>query len=144
MHITIDQQVVNPNIVTYNDGLNYGRFDSDNIEIHSYRFFVERDDLVEKFSAIYWDCSEQIRQDDEKYQESSSFQALRYVSLYDAFAHPEHLGSAIETFLDKGIFQLYIPSQSDFVHVINSTDKVVVTALGVTIEGRCFNHKSRR
>ncbi len=141
MKITVDQQVVPAELVTYNDGLGYGRFDKGDIEVHSYSLYVDRESLIEKLHETYQVCCEEIKRDDAICGEPSSFQVMGYSSLREAFDHPEQLAEVITTYFQQDIFQSYLPGGEDATFVINSTDKVLATNDGVLIEGRCFKHR---
>jgi len=138
MRISINQESAGDRLVVVNDGLNYGRFDGGDIETHKYAFFVERSELVERFSEQYAEVCAEIKADDEQCGESSPFAKMDYCSLDDAFEHPAALAEAIETYFAREIMSTYLPGPDDADYVINSTDAVKVSAEGLTIEGRCF------
>lgn len=138
MKLTVDGEPVASGTLTYNSGMNYGQFHHGNLEIHTYSFFVARKDLVERFQTQYWECSEEIRRDDEQQSDTSPFKEMGYVRLSEAFGYPEQLADAIDTYFDRDIFGVFLGDDQDAAFVINSTDKISVTEDGVTLEGRCL------
>jgi hypothetical protein len=137
MSLTLDGEPVSPDTASYNAGMNYGQIHDAGLEIHVYSFFIARKDLVERFQERYWECSEEIRRDDEEQTDTSPFKEMNYVRLSEAFGHPEQLAKAIRIFFDRDIFEVFLGHNPGAAFVINSTDKISVTENGVTIEGRC-------
>jgi len=60
----LDEVVTNTNLITYNDGLNYGRFDAPDLKIHEYRIEISREDFIREIQAKFWDCLCEMRKDD--------------------------------------------------------------------------------
>ena len=141
MRLRVDNRPITPTEITYNDGLGYGRFDGVS-QVHTYSLFVPKDDLIHKLGNIYREAVEEIGRDDELVNGSSSFKKMGYVGLSEAFAHPALLAEAIETYFDRDIFNIYLPESESFLYVINSTERVTVSADGVLLEGRCFGRRA--
>lgn len=143
MKISVDQRPLPPGAVTYNSGLGYGRLDRGNIEVHSYSFFAPRADLIDRFGAAYAAQCEDFRKDDELCGDPSLYAALGYGSLAEAFERPAELAAVVKGYLDRDIFEVYLPMTDAFEYVINSTDRVLVSSEGLLIEGRCFSYRDR-
>jgi hypothetical protein len=139
MKLCIDGKPIAPKLVTYNSGLNYGRFDrGEGLEVHAYELTLEKSELVESFAAQYAAVSEEIRRDDELVSDWSQFKGMGYVSLAEAFAFPELLAKAITVYFDRDILETCLPRPNDPQYVINSTDRVSVLPARIILEGRCF------
>lgn len=127
--------------VTYNDGLNYGRFDSGNIDIFSYEFTLTKSEFISLMSVSYQQCMTEIKADDETFNDSSPFKEMGYVAIEEAFHYPEHLGEAVSTFFDRELYGKVL-GKSEFVSfVINSTEKIEINNERISIVGRCFRHR---
>lgn len=140
MRLTIDHRHVDPEHVTYNDGMGFGRFDSDTIEVHPYELFIDRADLVRRLSDRYRSVCREMKDDDEKFGDDSDFKALGYADLDEAFDFPEALAEALDTYFGREILDVYVTSRERFVYVINSIDRITVSPDGLLLEGRCFRH----
>jgi len=141
LRLWVDDQPISPQLVTFNDGLNYGRFYGVDAGLSSVRLFVERADLVRRFSKTFNAVSEELRIDDETYGDDSPFTGLRYAPLAAAFEQPEKLAEALR-FLDRDIFAIYIGHFDDCRFVLNSTDTINVSPQGVSFEGKALVMKS--
>jgi len=140
MELKINGNVIDPACVTCNDGLGYGRFDSTNIRIHAYSMSLPRAEIVAAFSARYQGTCDEIRCDDAKSGDDSPFKQMNYAPLSEAFEFPNALAHAIRIWFDRDIMLSFLPRTADFQYVINSTEKILVTSDGVTLEGRCFEY----
>ena len=65
MRLTVDNTDVDLSLVTYNDGLNYGRFDAPELAIHDYAAFFPRADFIRLLSASYAKCMTELKHDDD-------------------------------------------------------------------------------
>lgn len=137
MRLWLDGKEVSPAFVTFNSGLNYGQHLSSEPELHEVRFWIDRAELVHRFSEAYAAVSEELRIDDEACQDDSPFKALGYVSLATAFDFPEKLEDALEYF-DRDIFAIYIGHLDSAAYWLNSTDRIEVSPEGVSFVGRAL------
>lgn len=142
MNLSIDGDIIDSKIVTYNSGLGYGNFHKGkaNIELHNYILVIGRNEITDSLSGIYDEALNDIRRDDEFTGDVSEFKEMGYCSLSDAFSYPGLLEVVISTYFDRDIFEVFVPKKEIFIYVINSTDRVSVTQDGITIEGRCFKY----
>jgi hypothetical protein len=143
MKISISEKDKSFDEITFNDGLNYGRFDSDEIEVFPYEFCIAREEFISLMSGSYKNCLEEIKADDLLCNETSAFSQMDYVGINQAFDHPEAFSEAIETYFDRELFGKAIGHSENREFVINSTERVEVECDKVTISGRCFRRQQR-
>ncbi|PML75731.1 hypothetical protein [Enterovibrio norvegicus] len=141
MNISICNEEVSIDNITYNDGLNYGRFDSSEIEVFPYEYSISKEEFVSLMSRSYEEGLEEIRKDDINCNEVSAFSQMNYADINSAFGHPEAFGEAVETFFDRELFGKTLANSEARNYIINSTEKVEVSNEKITIIGRCFRRK---
>jgi len=134
----MDEVVTNTNLVTYNDGLNYGRFDSPDLKIHEYKIEIDREEFIRKIQDEFWDCLCEIREDDKVTGDSSPFKRSGYKPLSQMFEHPHELAECIAIWFDRYILDKFIGLKDTFDYVINSTDEIKVADTKVLLSGKCF------
>ncbi len=127
--------------VTYNDGLNYGRFDAGNIDIFSYEFVLTKSEFISLMSVSYQQCMVEIKADDEACNDSSPFKEMGYVAVDEAFHYPEHLAEAVSTFFDRELYSKVLGGAESAKFIINSTEKIEINNDRINIFGRCFRYK---
>ena len=141
VRVLIEGVEVEMESVTFNDGLNYGRFDSRNIDIYSYEFSLTKSEFISLMSASFQKCMVEIKADDEVYNDSSPFKEMGYVAIEDAFDYPEHLGEAMSTYFDRELYGKVLGSAKSSSFIVNSTEKVEINDERINIIGRCFRYK---
>ena len=141
MRLTVDNADVDLSLVTYNDGLNYGRFDTPGLEIHDYAAFFPHAEFVRLLSGTYAKCIAELKHDDEITGEVSALGAAGWPSIADLLGYSDLAVETIETFLDRDTFNAFGLDRPDAELVINSTDAVRVDADNVIISGRCFRRR---
>lgn len=141
MKVSIRNKSVSIDQITYNDGLNYGRFDSSDLEIFPYEYSITKEEFITLMSCSYERCLAEIRRDDISCNDTSAFSRMNYADISSAFKHPEAFEEAIDTYFDRELFgkTLVQGEAQDF--IINSTDNVKVSNAKITIIGRCFRRK---
>ena len=138
VRLTVDNTYVALSLVTYNDGLNYGRFDAPGLEIHSYAAFFPRTDFIRLLSADYAKCMAELKRDDERTGEVSDLAAAGWPPLSQLLTNADLAAETIECFLCRDTFNAFGLLHTDADFVINSTDVVRVDTENVIIMGRCF------
>ena len=85
MKVLVNDVEANINSVTFNDGLNYGRFDTEAINVFPYQFEISKNDFISLMSENYRQCMDEVKVDDEQFNDSSPFKKMGYVSIEKAF-----------------------------------------------------------
>lgn len=141
MKITINEKEVNENSVNVNSGLNFGRFDFQDVEISNYRITLTFEEFISIIENEYNFIRDEIQKDDETYQEISDFSEINYGSINELLKNKQMLSEITKGYLDKIIFTKLF-SKSQFAHfIINSTDFVTINNQTLEIIGRCFQKK---
>lgn len=138
MRLTIDKTDVDRSLVTYNDGLNYGRFDFPGLEIHNYAVFFPQADFIRLVSTDYLRCMDELNDEDEFAGEVCPLAAAGFPPLDTLLTNFALAADTIKTFLDRDTFAAFGMLNSTADLVINSTDSVYVDSEYVVINGRCF------
>ena len=138
MVIYIDGNRVDPTTVTYNSGLNYGRFDADGILVESYTLVLDRDALINRLRSHYDRCVRELKHDDEITGERSELARLGWPTLDRLINYDDLFAETILTYLDRDLFSEFIQGQPTAKYVINSTERVELRGDNVLIVGRCF------
>jgi len=141
MRVSINNEETSIDEISYNDGLNYGRFDSSEIEVFPYEYSINKDEFVSLMSRTYEQCREEIKLDDINCNETSAFSQMDYADICSAFNHPEAFAEAIETFFDRELFEKTLGHSKTPKFILNSTEKVEIGYDQITIIGRCFRCK---
>ncbi len=141
MIFLIDGIIKDTNLITYNDGLNFGRFDVPGLIIKNYSIEIEKDEFVQQLQDEFWRCLCEIREDDKATGEDSPFKKSGYKPLPQMFDHPDELSECITIWFDIYIFRKFIGYKDTFEYVINSTDEIKVHDSKVLIKGKCFKNK---
>ncbi|MCO1335834.1 hypothetical protein MO867_15980 [Microbulbifer sp. OS29] len=141
MRVSISSEETSCEDITYNDGLNYGRFDLCEFEVFPYKYSIGKDEFVSLMYRTYEDCRKEIRRDDISCNEISSFSQMNYADIISAFDHPEAFAEAIENFFDRELFEKTLGYSENKKFIINSTEKVEVSNDKITIIGRCFRRQ---
>ena len=141
MRLTVDNTDVDLSLVTYNDGLNYGRFDAPELAIHDYAAFFPRADFIRLLSASYAKCMTELKHDDEITGEVSGLAVAGWPPLDDLLNRSDLAVQTIGTFFDRDTFRAFGLYRVDADLVINNTDSVRVDVDNVIISGRCFRRR---
>ncbi|UAB71459.1 hypothetical protein INR79_06085 [Vibrio sp. SCSIO 43132] len=141
MKITIDSIETLSRDITYNDGLNFGRFVSKEVQVYPYEYVISKFDFIDLMSGSYEKCVDEIMQDDLNYNEVSVFGKMNYSAIDDAFKYPRELAEVIETFFVRELFSKTLDYSSNKKFVLNSTESIEVDIEKIIISGRCFLNK---
>jgi hypothetical protein len=130
---------VSPSRIGTNDGLNYGRQVDDALVYQAVLPITQLDWYAAEFAQMV----DELREDDERYGDTSRFAAIEYRrTLAEAAALPEALAEAIMGMCDRELLAHHFPFDARSCElVINSTDAVVVVAGQIIIRGRCFGRR---
>ena len=140
----IDGVVTNTNLITYNDGMNFGRLDTPDLRIHKYKLEIDKDEFIEEVQDEFWECLCEIREDDHATDDNSPFKRTGYKALSQMFEHPHELAECIDIWLDRYVLDKFIGFKNIFNFVINSMDEIKVTETKVILSGKCFERKAEQ
>ena len=141
MILYVDGIATNTNLITYNDGLNFGRFDTPGLRIHKYKLEIDKDEFIKEIQDEFWHCLCEVREDDKTTGDHSPFKRSAYKPLSQMFEHPHELAECIDIWFDRYILDKFIGLKDTFDYVINSTDEIKVTETKVLLSGKCFERK---
>lgn len=125
-------------MITYNNSLNFNRFLEDTV-IKPYRFQLSKQDFIEVLEPHYIIARDEIKLDDERYNETSDFKESGYCSFLEMLDKPKHLYEIFDWYLRYHLFFTYLKNESAK-YVINSIDSVIVGDQ-VEITGKAFVKK---
>ena len=92
MKVLLNDAEIDKTILTLNDGLNYGRFDIDNILIDNYKIIISIKEFIQLIEKEYFEIRDKIQLDDEQYNDTSEFSSINYPSLDELIIKfPQHL-----------------------------------------------------
>lgn len=136
MKILLNGKEVNPEILTVNDGLNYGRFFD--AETQVFELQLSKSELKNLIEKEYIQARDEIKEDDKKYKEISDFTNTNYCSLSKLLNHEFDFGEVMKTYLDIVLFQKVFKNNSANIYVINSKDEIKVYENRISFNGRVF------
>ena len=138
MKITINNSIVKNNTVSFNSGMNYGRFHD--IEAIPYQIEFEKVFFTELLEEIYTKVRDEIYEDDSKHNETSNFTDTNYCSFSELLTLNEGLQEVFISYLDRTLFEKTLSNNgTSFTYVINSTDSIEVVGDFILVKGKCFS-----
>lgn len=141
MEIYLNNTLTEPSLVTYNDGLNFGRFFSHNIVL-DYKIIMSKTNFFKLLEKPYHVALEEIKADDIKYNETSDFSELNYCSLEELLPNSEGLTTIVDVYLRNELFQDILKPHT-FKYVINTLESIQLVEDQLLIEGKCFERVRR-
>ena len=136
--VFIDNIEVSEEIITYNNGLNFNRVLEDTV-IKPYRFYLSKQEFIEVIEPHYITARDEIKLDDEMYNETSDFKESDYYSFLELLEKPKYLYEIFDWYLRHYLFFTYVKNENAK-YVINSIDSVTVGDQ-VQITGKTFVKK---
>ncbi|MAD97640.1 MAG: hypothetical protein CMB99_09980 [Flavobacteriaceae bacterium] len=136
--VFVDNVEVPLEMITYNNGLNFSRFLEDTV-VKPYRFYLSKEDFIEVIEPPYIVARDEIKLDDETYNETSDFKESGYCTFLELLEKPKYLYEIFDWYLRHYLFFTYVKNDSAK-YVINSIDTVTVGDQ-VEITGRAFVKK---
>ncbi len=136
MNILLNGTEVKRELFTINSGLNYGRFfdhEAENFEVK-----IPTSELVPLIENEYNKARDEIKEDDQAYDDTSEFTHTNYCSLSELFTHEVDFEEVIKTYLDRILLEKLFPDSELNQFVINSTDSITITDHIISIKGRAF------
>lgn len=136
MTVLINDIEIETKFVTVNDGLNYGRFDSKELEISNYIIKISHQEFIDVIEDTYNTIRDEIKLDDVMQNETSEFSSTGYCCLPDLMHHHKDLKAIIITYLDRPLLEKLLISNNKSNYIINSTDAVEIDDSHIKIFGR--------
>ncbi len=136
--VFVDNVEVPLEMITYNNGLNFNRFLEDTV-IKSYRFYLSKEDFIEVVEPHYNAARDEIKLDDETYNETSDFKESGYCSFVELLEKPKYLYEIFDWYLRHYLFFTYVKNEKAK-YVINSIDSLTVGDQ-IEITGKAFQKK---
>ena len=140
MEIYVNNTLTDPSLVTYNNGLNFGRFLSHN-KVLDYKIIMSKARFISLLETPYQKALDDIREDDFTYDETSDFTDIDYCSFEELLPNSEGLTAIVDTYLHHQLFHPLL-QHSNFEYVINRIDIIEVVEDDVHIIGKCFKKRN--
>lgn len=119
----IKNSEVSPNDFSYNDGLNFSSF-SKELEIKNFKIIISRSEFLKRLHDVYEVVKNEIKIDDETYNDTSDFSKVNYCSLEELLNKPKFLFEIFRTYLRDAFF-MSLPDKNAK-YVINDFTKIEV------------------
>ena len=136
MEIYVNNTLTDFSMVSYNGGLNFGRFFKHN-QVLDYRITMNKSSFYNLLIDPYNSALEEIKADDITYNEESDFRDTNYCSLEELLHNSEGLTNIVNTYLYNELFEEFLKSKH-FKYVINSLDCIQLKDEEIHIKGKCF------
>lgn len=136
MNILLNGTEVKRELFTINSGLNYGRFFDQ--EAENYEVKIPTSEFLSLIEAEYNKARDEIKEDDQAYDDTSEFTHTNYCSLSELFTHEADFEEVMKTYLDKTLLEKLFSDSELNQYVINSTDSIRISDTNVSIKGRVF------
>jgi hypothetical protein len=140
--LSIADKAIPKALVVYNDAMGFGRFLEDS-EIYPYTLHFTKEEFIQRFENPYNEARDEMKKDDETYNETSDFSESHYCSLEALFQYPTQFNDIFDYYLRNNLFEEFTNSKN-FIYVINSLDGIQLSQDSVTITGRCFKKVERK
>ena len=138
MNVFINGTEISSALITINSGLNFSRFDAEELIVKSYTINIDFQEFVDVIEATYNFIRDEIKLDDLEQNEISEFSKTGYCSLNVLMNHKEDLKKIILNYLDRPLLEKLVISNQSAIYVINSTDRIEIENSIVKISGRLF------
>ncbi len=120
-----------------NNGLNYGDFL--NYRTLDYEMHFTKNEVIQLIEKEYNDIRDEIKIDDEIYNDGSDFTNTNYCSLSELLNYETDFEEIIKTYLQLTLFNKIFSNTSKNQYVINSTDLIRIKKNTVIFKGKVFN-----
>ncbi len=136
MNILLNGIEAKTELFTVNSGLNYGRFFEQQAE--RYEVKINTSELVPLIKTEYNKTRDEIKADDQAYNDTSEFTNTNYCSLSELLTHEADFEEVMKAYLDRILLEKLFPDSEFNQYVINSTDSIKKTNNIVSIKGRAL------
>ncbi len=140
MNVYINESEVDKSLISFNTGLNYGRFDYEGLIIENYRIILSVAEFIDTIQSEYLSIRDEIKLDDDAQNETSAFTAINYGSISALLNNNnnEPLQNIMTTYLDKIFFSKLFSQSNNSRFIINSTEVIELKNDTIEINGRTF------
>ena len=139
MKVCINESVVDNGFISFNTGLNYGRFNFEDLIIDNYKIILSIQEFIGSIQQDYKSIREEIKLDDELQNETSEFTTINYGSITELLNNNQALQDIITSYLDKILFRKLFSQSYKASFIINSTDLVEIIGDSIEISGRSYH-----
>lgn len=138
MKFYINDKEVDVTLLSFNAGLNYGRFNYEGLVIDNYVISLTEMEFIEIVEQEYNRVRDEIKLDDESQNETSEFSVIQYGSVERLISSKQALQDVTISYLDRFLFGDLFPQVESAIYVINSTEMVSAVNGMIEISGRTF------
>ncbi|MGJ8744102.1 hypothetical protein [Polaribacter sp.] len=139
MKVFLNGNEINSEILTVNDGLNYGRFFDDETTVYgAYEVVLSSFELQQLIEQEYNEVRDEIKIDDELYNDVSDFTNTNYCSLSELLAHPIDFKNIMNPYLTMALYTKIFKDSPQNKFVINSTEAIIINENNIIFKGRVF------
>lgn len=132
--IYIENKLIENSLVTFNSGLNFNRFYSDDT-IKNFSLTISKTEFLTKLNDIYDVVKTEIKIDDDMYNDSSEFSKVNYCSLEELLEKPTSLFEIFTTYLTDAFFVNQQVENAKY--IINAITNITVEE-HITLTGKVF------
>jgi len=136
MTVLLNHIEVAKELFIVNDSVNYGRFYDRKTK--DYQIQLTQYEIIELIEKDYCEVRNELKRDDQNYNDTSDFTKTNYCSLAQLFHHEADFEAIIKTYLDRTLFQKLFTASSKPTYVINSTDAITIKNDIIIFKGRAF------
>lgn len=136
MNVLLNGIEINKELLTVNDGLNYGRFFDKNTE--EYEIQLTDFEVIAFIKKEYIETRDAIKVDDEMYEDRSDFTHTKYCSLEELLKYEADFESIMKTYFHRTLFKKIFHESPKNRYVINSTDSIKIIKDRIVFKGKVF------
>ncbi|MBG7612326.1 hypothetical protein IU405_08710 [Polaribacter sp. BAL334] len=141
MKIKINNKVIPLYDVSYNDGLNFGRINQIENQFTDFVLELSFEEFTKLIQEEYNSLKNEIKEDDDLYNDSSSFKEINYKELKEVLYSNSGLELIIKDYLDRIIYNTLFQYSGKKNYTINSTENIEIRNETIYILGKCFKNR---
>ncbi|WP_430399357.1 hypothetical protein [Flavobacterium sp.] len=141
MKIKIENSYIPLHLVSHNDGLNFGRINHVENQFTDFILEISFQDFIKLIKEEYNTLKNEIKEDDELYNDSSSFKEIDYKELKEVLYPNSGLELIIKDYLDRIIYDKLFQYSGKKNYIINSTENIEIRNETIYILGKCFKNR---
>lgn len=138
MKIKIDNSFIPFNLISHNDGLNFGRINQVENQFTDFVLELSFEEFTKLIHEEYNAIRNEIKEDDEFCNDSSSFKKIDYKELKEVLYHNSGLELIIKDYLDRIIYDKLFQCSGRIKYIINSTENIEIRNENIYFLGKCF------
>lgn len=136
MKVLLQGIETNKKQVTFNRGLNFGRFNGRSTK--AYEIHISEIEFINLIEKEYDEIRDEIELDDKAMSETSHFSNTNYCSLTELLKYESDFEAIVTTYLDRLLFAKLFTESTESKYVINSTDAIKVHDNLIIFKGKIF------